>query len=612
VLSTTSVILQSWLRDSDLSEKNNPYALFALSNLGSFVALLSYPFFFEMFLDLNQQLLFWRWMYFLLLGLMVLAVFKIKPIAENRVSKIWSMNGISRQDCWRWLLFSAAGVIMFLSVTNILTYEIAPIPLLWVAPLCIYLVSFVLNFKRLSWSPAWIEDKFYLTFSWSIVLFFIALMDILPMIIELALICGFLFHTCMFCQRQLNKSKPINLSNLPLFYLLISLGGLIGGVFVNWIMPVISVWIIEYLCGLALIALALAIGDKVQRLAWSDIFQITCICLMLIIWPIFFTDYNLFGIIIIFTVFKIYYFKLIKNPFAFFLSIFLIILITPLVYSLWTQNNYLYLRRNYYGVYKVYEERGKNVLRHGTTIHGMQYKDKQREDQPLAYYYKFTPVGRLLSTPNEINNIGVFGLGTGALAAYAGDGQEIDYFEIDPQMHFIAQNLFTYLKRSRGKINFIFGDARIKIKETKAARYDLLIVDAFSGDAIPVHLLTTEAISEYRKHLTDKGVLLFHISNMYLDFTPVLFSNANYLNAHVCYKDNHAASGADMLASSWLALSWDYDSFHKLVTELGWSQYSSAKSRFMRPWTDKYSNMLLIMNLDNLLDSLKEFKPLKW
>lgn len=612
VLSTSSVILQSWLGGSDLVEKNNPYALFALSNLGSFAALITYPFLFEIFLDLGQQLLLWRVIYFLLLGLIVLAALTIKVNQENRINKAWSMNGILWQDCFRWLLFSAAGVIMFLSVTNIFTYEIAPIPLLWVVPLCIYLVSFVLNFKRKPWRPAWVVDKFYLTFAYSVVLFFITLMRILPFIVEVILACLFLFHFCMFCQYQLDKTKPANLDNLPLFYLIISLGGFIGGLFTTWAMPLISVSVSEYLLALAVIAWALAIGTKYQRLGWRNIFLVAYVCIMLMAWPLFFRGYNLFGIIIILLFFQICYSNLIKNPRAFLLNILLILLITPLIYSFWTKNNYLYKHRNYYGVYRVYEENGIIVLMNGTTIHGAQFKDKERENQPLAYYHKLTPVGRLLSSPSVGKNIGVIGLGTGGLAVYARDGQEIDYFEIDPDMYFIAQNLFTFLKHTKAKVNFIFGDARLAIKEVPAKRYNVLVVDAFSGDAIPVHLLTTEAINEYRKHLAEKGIILFHISNRYLDFIPVLFSNANYLNAYACYKSNREVFRNDIFGTSWFAISWDSGSFSKLVTEFKWSKYVPGKDRLIRPWTDKYSSMLLIMRLNDLLDSIRYFKPFYW
>lgn len=613
-LSTTSVILQSWLAGSDLEQKNNPYALFALSNLGSFTALVTYPFFFEIFLDLNQQLLLWRSMYFLLLALIVWGVVKVKVNSEHRVTKIWELNGISAQDAWKWLLFSAAGVVMFLSVTNIFTYEIAPIPLLWVVPLCIYLASFVLNFKRRSWSPAWVTDKFYLTFGWSIVLFYIILMRIIPLIAELMIICWFLFHTCMFCQRQLNLTKPANLANLPLFYLIVSFGGFLGGIFTTWLMPLFSVSASEYLLGLALVALALSIGTKYQRFGWGNIFLVAYACIMLMAWPLFFKGYSLWGIIIIFWVFKVCYFQLIKNPRALLLSILLILLFTPWIYSFWTQNKYLYQHRNYYGVYRVYEEDGKILLSHGTTIHGLQYKTKEKEDRPLAYYHRLTPIGSFLSAPSlgPGANIGIIGLGAGGLAAYACAGQEIDYFEIDPDMYFIAQNQFSFLKHSLGKINYIFGDARIKIKESPVNRYNLLIVDAFSGDAIPVHLLTTEAINEYRKHLTKDGIIFFHISNRYLNLIPVLFSNANYLNAYACHKSNLGRAKDDVFATTWFAMSWDNSAYLRLVTEFKWNRYLPGKNRLIRPWTDKYSDMLLIMVANNFLDPLKYFQPFSW
>ncbi len=613
VLSTTSVILQSWLADSDLKEKSNPYTLYALSNLGSFAALISYPFLFEVLFDLNQQLLLWRIMYFLLLGLIVYAVFAIKTKREDNIVKNLSLVGISKQDCVRWFLFSAAGVVMFLSVTNILTYEIAPIPLLWIVPLCIYLVSFVLIFKRKPWTPAWITEKFYLTFAWSILVFFTASMRIFPFILDLVIFCGFLFHTCMFCQYQLSKTKPVNLSNMPVFYLVIAAGGFFGGLFTAWIIPLFAVSVFEYLVGLAIIALAMAIGTKRQNFGWKNIFLVSYILVALMYWPLMFKHYNVFGVIIIFVIFKICYSRLAKNPRVVFFSILMVLLITAYVDSLWANKSYIYRHRNYYGVYNVYSEDGKYILLHGATVHGAQFKDKQRENQPFNYYHPLTPVGEFLGSPKiSLKNIGLVGLGTGGLAAYAKADQNIDYYEIDPDMYFISQNLFTFTKNSKGKINFIFGDARIAISEQKKKSYDLLVIDAFSGDAIPVHLLTTEAINEYRKHLEKGGVILFHISNRYLDFVPVLFSNANYLKAYGCYKRNPQNVKKECFSSLWFALSWDEGMFNKLITEFNWNKFNPKKNKRIRPWTDKYSNELSIIKFNDFFDSIKYFEPFYW
>ncbi|PIQ86905.1 MAG: hypothetical protein COV73_04035 [Candidatus Omnitrophica bacterium CG11_big_fil_rev_8_21_14_0_20_43_6] len=522
------------------------------------------------------------------------------------------MNGVSRQDLWRWLLFSAAGVIMFLSVTNIFTYEILPLPLLWVVPLCIYLLSFVLNFKRRPFNPAWVEGKFYLTFGWSIVLYFITLMRIVPLVIELAATCWFLFHLCMFCQHRLNKAKPADLDNLPLFYLTISLGGFIGGVVTTWIMPLISVWSSEYLLGLAVIAFALSIGSQPRRLGWRYILLIAYTCTMLMVWPHYFREYSIFGLIIIFWVFKVCFSALIKHLRAFLLNILMILVIMPLICSFWTQNKYIYMHRNYYGIYKVYLEDDKIILNHGTTIHGAQFTDKQKENQPLAYYHPATPIGQLLSASGVGKNIGIIGLGAGGLSAYAREDQEVDYYEIDPDVYFIASNVFSFLKHAKGKINFIFGDARVKIKEAPAGRFDLLIVDAFSGDAIPAHLLTIEAIEEYRRHLKPGGVILFHISNRYMDLVPVLFSNANYLDAYACYKSNPEIVRKNIFGTSWFALSWELPIYNRLLVEFNWKQIVPGKERVLRAWTDKYSNMFLIMCLNNFLGPLKNFKPFYW
>jgi len=613
VLSTVSVVLQAWLADSQLPEKNNPYTLYAVSNLGSFAALITYPFIFEALMSLPSQLLLWRGVYFLLTGLVIFAVASVKVKSETAATKIWSLYGIPKQTSISWFLFSAASVIMFLSVTNIITYEVAPLPLLWVIPLCIYLASFVLNFQPRPWVPAWINDKFYLTFSWSIVLFFLTIIRVLPFVLVLALYCFFLFHACMFCQYQLFRTRPEKSTSLPLYYLIISAGGLLGGMFTTWVMPLISITISEYLLGLAAIALGIAISSKPQALGWRNSFFIVYLCCTLMFWPVFFKHYNFFGLLIIFLIFKICYQRIIENGRALFFSMVMILGLMPFIDSVWTHEFNIYRHRNYYGIYNVYYKDATFVLMHGTTIHGAQFKDAVREKQPLTYYHASTPVGDLLGAPkSEIETIGLIGLGTGALATYIGPNRSADFFEIDPDMYFVAHDLFTYLKFARGKINFTFGDARLTIKEKPLLRYDVLVVDAFSGDSVPVHLLTVDAIQEYRKHLAPGGVILFHISNRYLNFQPVLFSNANYLNAYCCYKDNPENKKTMAFASSWMALTWDFKSFHHLAKRFKWTRFNPRQDRLMRPWTDRYSNVLSILNLDSIFDSIRYFEPFYW
>lgn len=618
VLSTISVILQVWLADSALPEKTNPYRLYALSNLGSFVALVSYPFFFEVFFGLNQQIFIWRIAYYVLVALSVSALAMVKVNnPRQREGRLWNAEGIPSRELLRWLLFSAAAVIMFLAVTNILTYEVAPIPLLWVIPLCIYLASFVLNFKQKPWCPEWITDKFYLTLCFSVVIFFLTLRRILPFTLFAVAYCLLLFNLCMFCQRNLYQSKPLDLRQLPLFYLIISFGGFIGGFVNTWIMPVISVSVLEYLLGLVLITFAFALGVRREPLGWRNMRFITYTYTVLILWPLVFKNYNFFGIVFLCLIFQWAYRRLSQNPAALFSGIFLIFCITPIIDSAWTQGNFknIYRHRNYYGLYKVYYADGKIFLMHGTTLHGAQFMDKKKAKEAAIYYHPHTPVGGLLSSTSlPLKNVGVIGLGSGALAAYGRPQEEFDFFELDPDVSFIAQEIFTYIQDSPAKFNFIFGDARIKIKEAQDKRYDLLIVDAFSADAIPTHLLTVEAIKEYKKHLRENGIILFHISNRYLDLAPVLFNNANYLNAYSCYKNNPAEGANLALASSWFALTWDIKVLEKLVLEFKWlNTYANEyRGKLGRPWTDDYSNLVLVMKLKDFLNSIRFFAPFYW
>lgn len=616
VLSTISVILQVWLAESDLPEKSNPYMLYALSNFGSFAALISYPFFFEVFFGLNQQILIWRITYLIFAVLSVFAFLTVKVSSRQRIVKLWSAGGIPGREFFRWFLFSSAGVVMFLSVTNIITYEVAPVPLLWIIPLCIYLASFVLNFKQKPWCPEWITDKFYLTLSWSIVIFFLTFKYFIPFVLLSAAYCLLLFNVCMFCQNNLYKSKPLSLRQLPLFYLVISFGGFIGSFINIWIIPVISVSLLEYLLGLVLTAFAFALGEKRLLIGWRNALFIICACIVLVLWPLIFRKYNVFGIVFLFLAFQWLYGRLNKNRAALFLSVFLILCMSPCIDSVWALGNRVKICvfRNYYGIYKVFSENEKIFFMHGTTLHGAQFIDKSKEKFPLAYYHSHTPIGGLLGSTNlPLKNIAVIGLGSGGLAAYGRPGEEFDFFEIDPGVSFIANDIFTYIRNSPAKINFIFGDARIKIREAQAKRYDIIVVDAFSGGSIPTHLLTVEAIAEYRKHLREGGIIIFHISNRYLDLEPVLFSNANYLNAYSCFKENRLESDS-MLATKWFALTWDFKSLENLVIEFDWLNTSSVKygRKLVRAWTDNYSNLALVINFIDILNQVRFFQPFYW
>ncbi|MFI5205785.1 MAG: hypothetical protein ACHQVK_02500, partial [Candidatus Paceibacterales bacterium] len=256
ILSTMSLVTQSWLSSSHLKERHNPYGLYAVSNSGSFAALLTYPFVFEQYLTNTEQLQIWRVLYLILVFGNCLAWAMIKTerrrTAEGGISAI---GPVSRRQLLRWLVLGAAGVAMFLSVTNIITYEVAPVPLLWVIPLGIYLMAFILNFKKNPWCPSWIVRYIGPMIGIQAMMYFLSLKLFLPALLVIPLLCVFLFFTCMYTQNQLILSKPLTSGRMTLFYVMISLGGFLGGILTSWVIPLISDSLVEYLMGLLLVSI---------------------------------------------------------------------------------------------------------------------------------------------------------------------------------------------------------------------------------------------------------------------------------------------------------------------------------------------------------------------
>ncbi|MCJ7812150.1 hypothetical protein MUP95_02370, partial [bacterium] len=252
--------------------------------------------------------------------------------------------------------------------------------------------------------------------------------------------------------------------------------------------------------------------------------------------------------------------------------------------------------RNYYGIYRIYDVGNKRYLQHGTTLHGSQYLNSVRQREALAYYHVTAPAGELLeSWSSEFEHIGIIGLGAGSLSAYATPQQAIDVFELDPYNDTVANRYFTYLEQCEGKLQLIFGDARLSLRNIPNATYSILIVDAFNSDAIPVHLLTVEAILEYIRCIDLKGLILFHVSNKYLDLTPVLKANTEELKLHALKKTNINRLHPDAEACEWIAVTSDSTISDRLARELKWIELNNIPIRNIRPWTDQYNNILSIM-----------------
>ena len=625
VLSTISIVTQSWLANSALPESRNPFKLYAVSNVGSFMGLLSYPFLFEAYFDLDTQVSIWRILYFFFIALYLLSLLVIDFVNrevphviifdKSLFSRRYSLADEAVRQKFYWFLLSAAGCILFLSVTNVITYEIAPSPLLWIIPLCIYLLSFVLTFRDKPLYPKWITEKFHLVTGFSVLIFFIAQQRMLPVSPQIILFVFSLFALCMFCQHELYQSRPQDKDELTGFYLIVSLGGFAGSVMVTWLAPGLFTSPLEFLLGLFIVGLSLGLKQGRSKIDFYHYRLIAYAVIFLIAWPLVFRKYNVFGVTLILFAFGFIFRELNKKKTALCLCLFMVLVAAPFVEDLWSvDGKAIRAYRNFYGIYKITASSAVLKLMNGTTLHGAQYhtEDIEKKEEPLTYYHRKTPVGKVLgSNLFATSRIGVVGLGVGTLSAYGKKGEEIDFFELDPDIALFV-NIFDYLQNSRAKLNFFYDDARIALRKTPPKYYDILVIDAFSGDSVPVHLLTTDAILEYKAHMKDKGIILFHISNRYLDLAPVLFSNAKIVNAFAL-ADRNEAQGPALLASIWMVLTWDRQINDMLFSKLQWKENAAdPKKEMLRPWTDKYSNIPSVVMPNAFIDSIKDFKPFSW
>jgi SAM-dependent methyltransferase len=470
LLSTTTPLLQAWYWRRFHAAV--PYRLFALSNLASLLALLGFPVLFEPVFDLNT--LGWTWSF-------LFAAFALLCAA----TAWWSVNGAEAQtrkaaapvalkDQLQWLALSAMGSVMLLAVTNHVTQNISSVPFLWVLPLALYLVSFILAFDH----PRWYLRP----------LFVCALVGLLPAMAWAipSLDLGFatplylvgLFVACMVCHGELARLKP-DPAHLTRFYLMVSVGGALGAVLVAIVAPLALPGYFEL--GIALIALAAVIA-MIGRLLWVGV-ALTVACTVLVGRGVHeYTD----GVRV--------------------------------------------MERDFYGVVRTADHLTPVPYRsmyHGGIMHGGQLLGDSFRNTPADYFGPGSGYGRVFASLREMQpkqplQVGVIGLGAGVIAAWMKPGDALVFYEISPRVVDIARREFTFLDDSSGKIEVILGDGRLSLEREPPRGYDVMGIDAFSGDSIPMHLVTREAMAIYLKHLKPDGVIVFQATNRFIDLLPVV------------------------------------------------------------------------------------------
>ena len=478
LLSTTSPLVQAWFWQS--FRHAVPYRLFALSNFASLLALLSYPVLVEPFLPLAAQSWLWSVAYggfALLCGVTALRSTRGPATAPAPVAQAGDREEKSPAigDRLLWIALSAMGSSLLLAVTNHLTQNIASIPFLWVVPLSIYLITFILCFDH----PRWYHRGVFITLAAVLLPVMAWYSDSLDLWTAAPLYAAGLFVCCMFCHGELTLLKPAP-RHLTTFYLRVSIGGAIGALLVGVAAP--SLLSGYYELGIALTACAVLLYHRtLAGRWWLAAATLTVVAATATFTVIGVTDY--------------------------------------------LQNTRVMVR-NFYGVVRTRDYATPVPFRamyHGGINHGGQLLDAALRGRPTSYFAPSSGYGRVFaSLPDAARRVGVIGLGAGALAAYARTGDVFRFYEIDPQVAAVAVSEFTYLRDSPAQTDIVLGDGRLSLEREPVQNYDLLAIDAFSGDSIPMHLITREAMAAYVRHLKPDGVIVFQATNRFVDIAPVV------------------------------------------------------------------------------------------
>lgn len=560
LLSSTSPLLQSWYARAN--ERALPYRYFALSNAGSLVALVSYPVLIEPHITAHEQA--WGWsvafaIFVLLCGTSVF--FTARPSsAIGAVERTHDRNGLS--ELLIWIALAACASTLLLVVTNLLTQNVAPVPLLWVIPLSVYLLTFILCFESDRWYRRWIWLPLFFPSIAVLVAANGSELDSNSVPLMLALLSTALFVCCMCCHGELACMRP-TASRLTVFYLCLAAGGALGGLFVGLFAP--HVFPATYENPIALVgcpALLLLVFWR-QRTRWSNP------SLMQPLWT------GALGCTVVLSGY--------------------------VTHQSWKQlQATTFLARNFYGPLRVYDgmAAGKRYreLRHGTITHGIQFLLPEYRHWPTTYYARNSGIGLTwyALAPSGPLKMGVIGLGAGTLAAYGRGGDYLRFYEINPLVVQIARNQFTYLSECPSHVDVVLGDARLSLAHEPPQNYDILVIDAFSGDAIPVHLLTREAFQLYWHHLKPDGVLAVHVSNRYLNLAPVVALASESQGKEIWLVDNSDDLTKEVFGSTYVLVSGRAHFFSNPLLR-GLLDGIDIPRR-LRAWTDDYSNLWQILS----------------
>ncbi len=659
VVSTSAPLVQKWFAGTEHPSSEDPYFLYIASNLGSMLGLISYPILIEPNFSLTQQSWLWAAGYGLLIFLTIgcaaclwrsprnaVPVQTLSDIADVETRHVTSVSLIQTDgeetgstsatagspfsafsaDQARWVLLSFIPSSLLLGVTTYITTDIASLPLLWAVPLAIYLLTFILTFASKPLLPhKSLVALLPLLLTPLIILSLLKVMQPVWLLLPLHL-AGFFIAGCVF-HGELQRSRPSS-QRLTSFYLWIAFGGVLGGWFNALAAPLLFPSVLEYPLVMSLSILlagyynseqakikpqlASAFGEKGKRERFSflnlELRTTRRVSLGLLFGALIvgfdtkgFTD-NLLGNLVAFSLLAVMFYAFSLGLGRLVTGLILIVLLSQ--FALGNMGGVLHIDRSFFGVNRVVTDRRGEYrsLLHGTTLHGKQSLDPQRRREPLTYFYRTGPIGQVfqfLNASKRLSRVAVLGLGIGTLAAYSEPGQEWTFYEIDPAVEKLARNpnYFTFLEDSKAPFSVVLGDARLRLASVPESYYDLLVMDAFSSDSIPVHLVTREAIQLYFSKLTEQGLLAINISNRYINLEPVLGALARHLGLSALRQLQREISPAERergkSPSHWVLLARQQSDFGTLASDSRWQPIPETGDEPL--WTDDFSDMFRVL-----------------
>lgn len=616
-LSGSAPLFQKWFAYTDHKDAENPYFLYGASNFGSMSALLAYPFLIEPFAALHEQAFGWMVAYIILIGLVIFCAALVWPSLDKKTktkkktkakTKKTAVKKASKKATliswplrFKWLALAFVPSSLMLGVTTYITSEVASVPLLWIVPLAIYVGTFILVFAR---KPILERRKIMLYFSLSIIILLgSALMFPVHNIYLLPLHLIVFSFAAYACHTELASLRP-KAEKLTEFYLVMSIGGALGGFFNAIVAPQIFIIPLEYAIVLAgACFLRYSAEKKPENELKKPMYFIATSLSVISVIILHFAPYPSVKTITVLIIVGALAFN-IEKRYLFSISVFAVLAFFPPGH-MWGQNFFkkvLHQDRNFFGIVKVIDTaEDQRIFLHGITNHGTQALDEKYRLEPLSYYNAKSPIRDSFNYFDERpgkQRIAVLGLGIGVTACFQKDGRFFDFYEINNQVIEIAENpdYFTFLSDCGSPYEIIRGDGRLAIQDKPDGFYDLIVLDAFSSDNIPAHLVTKEAVEIYLKKLNANGALLFNISNNYLDIEPVLSQIAKTLDVPAYARFSRSGKLPDSNITYYPAHFFSFSNnalFNKHLRESGWTE-----GRFrdgVALWTDQYSNIVSVL-----------------